>query len=423
MDNASIEELVGIIICIIFSAFFSSTETAYSMVNRTKLKTIATDGNRRAKLAYSIVEDYDRFLSTILAGNNIANILSASLAAILFTRFFFDNGVTISTVVMTVVVLVFGEISPKSLAKENPMQIVLQSAPFLKFLMVLFTPLNFLFMQWKRILSHLFKHKESDVMTQEELMTIVDEAQNDGGIDEHNGELIRSAIEFNDLDAGDILTPRVDVVAIEKETPLDEITDLFMNHGFSRIPVYEESIDNIIGMIHEKDYFRGLHTGMTSIEGIIKSVIYIGSGIHISDLLRQLQQSKTHMAVVVDEFGGTEGIITMEDILEELVGDIWDEHDVVVEYFKKIGEKRYAVDCSADLDDFFKFFHFPLSAEDFDYVTVNGWVMEHLGKVPAIGDSFTYRENRITVTKTTSRHAVQVILQQPEKAEGGKKND
>ena len=388
MDNASIEELVGIIICIIFSAFFSGTETAFSMVNRTKLKTMAADGNRRAKLAYSVVEDYDRLLSTILAGNNIVNILSASLAAVLFTRFFLDKGVTISTVVMTIVVLVFGEISPKSLAKENSMQIVLQSAPFLKFLMVLFTPINFLFMQWKRILTHLFKHKESDVMTQEELMTIVDEAQNDGGIDEHNGELIRSAIEFNDLDAGDILTPRVDVVAVEKETPLDEITDLFMNHGFSRIPVYEESIDNIIGMIHEKDYFRGLHTGMTSIEGIVKSVIYIGSGIHISDLLRQLQQSKTHMAVVVDEFGGTEGIITMEDILEELVGDIWDEHDVVVEYFKKIGEKRYAVDCSADLDDFFKFFQFPLSAENFDYVTVNGWVMEHLGKVPAIGDSF-----------------------------------
>ncbi len=413
MDGISVGELVAIVCCLIFSAFFSASETAYNSLNRVRMKSMANDGNRRAALALRIAQRYDSFLSTILIGNNIVNILASSLATVFFTHWLGENGVSVSTVVTTILVLIFGEISPKSLAKEFPDEYAMGVAPFIRMLMIIFTPVNWLFSKWKQLLTHLFhKQPEENKVTQEELMTIVDEAQNDGGIDARNGDLIRSAIEFNDLDASDILTPRVDVVAIDREATIKEITDVFLHNNFSRLPVYEESVDHIVGMIHEKDFFRGLHTGMHSIEEIIKKVIYVGTGIQISDLLHELQQSQTHMAVVVDEFGGTEGIITMEDIVEELVGEIWDEHDQVIEYFKQIGPNRWAVDCSASLDDFFSFFKIPLDAEDFDYMTVGGWVMEQLEKVPTVGDQFQYETNQITVTKATARHAVQIVWQQ-----------
>lgn len=406
-----IGELLVIILCILLSAFFSASETSYNTLNRVRIKNMANDGNKRAALTLRNAENYDNLLSTILIGNNVVNILASSVATVFFTYLLGTNGVSISTAVMTIVVLIFGEITPKWLAKEFADSYAMAVAPVLHGLITLFTPLNWLFSLWKALLSHAFKHPDEAKMTQDDLMTIVDEAQSDGGIDERNGDLIRSAIEFNDLDAGDILTPRVDVVAISQDASLDEITDLFLHNGFSRIPVYEETIDNIIGMIHEKDFFRGLHTGMTSISGIIKKIIYVGTGISVSDLLHELQQSQTHMAVVVDEFGGTEGIVTIEDIVEELVGEIWDEHDQAIQYFRKVGNQRYAVNCSADLDDFFTYFRIPLDAEDFDYMTVSGWIMEQLGKIPAVGDSFVYGDNIITVTKTSVRHAVQIVVQ------------
>lgn len=244
-------------------------------------------------------------------------------------------------------------------------------------------------------------------------MTFVDEAQNDGGIDERNGELIRSAIEFNDLDANDILTPRVNIVAVDQKMPMEKITELFLNTNYSRLPVYEESIDNIVGMIHEKDYFRALHRGEPSVSQIVKKVSYVGTGMKISDLLRLLQQVKTHMAVVVDEFGGTEGIVTMEDILEELVGDIWDEHDEVIDYFKKIDDLTYEVNCAANLDDMFDFFDLKKSDDEFDSVTVSGWVMEQLGKIPAAGDNFEFQKIKITVLKAAARHATMVTFLLP----------
>lgn len=411
MDGTLAGELLGILVCVILSAFFSASETAYNTLNRVRIKNMANGGNKRAALTLHIAENYDNLLSTILIGNNIVNILSASLATVVFTYWFGQNGVSVSTAVMTILVLIFGEITPKGLAKEFPDRYAMAIAPAMRMLVVLFTPFNFIFSKWKQLLTRLFKNTDENKMTQDELMTIVDEAQSDGGIDARNGDLIRSAIEFNELDASDILTPRVDIVAVDHEASIKEMTDVFLHNNFSRLPVFAESIDNIIGMVHEKDFFCGLHTGMTSIEGIIKKVIYVGTGISISDLLHELQQSQTHMAVVVDEFGGTEGIVTMEDIVEELVGEIWDEHDQVVEYFKAIGPSRWAVDCSASLDDFFAFFKIPLDAEDFDYMTVGGWVMEQLGKIPTVGDSFSYDGNLVTVTKATARHAVQAVWQ------------
>ncbi|WP_411677500.1 HlyC/CorC family transporter [Caproicibacter sp.] len=408
----------------LMSAFFSASETAFTTLNKVRIKSLANNGNERAAAAFHLVENYDSLLSTILIGNNIVNIAGASIATIVFTNLYGSAGVTISTAAMTVIVLILGEISPKFLAKESPESFALSATPALTFFVFLFTPLNYISSWWKKLLGHLFKRKDEKKVTQEELMTFVDEAQNDGGIDERNGELIRSAIEFNDLDANDILTPRVNIVAVDQKTPMEKITELFLNTNYSRLPVYEESIDNIVGMIHEKDYFRALHRGESSVSQIIKKVSYVGTGMKISDLLRLLQQVKTHMAVVVDEFGGTEGIVTMEDILEELVGDIWDEHDEVIDYFKEIDDLTYEVNCAANLDDMFDFFDLKKSDDEFDSVTVSGWVMEQLGKIPAAGDNFEFQKIKITVLKAAARHATMVsfLLPCPINEEQDRKN-
>lgn len=411
-DLSIVGYVVGILICVVFSSFFSASETAFTTVNRIRLKTLAENGDSQAALVLKVSENYDKMLTTILIGNNIVNIASATLGTLVFTALLKnpDTAASVSTAVMTIVVLIFGEISPKCVAKEHAEGYARFSAPILRVLMTILTPINFIFMQWRKLLSRIFKHKTEDPMTHEELITIVDEAQNEGGIDEENGELIRSAIEFDDVDAREILTPRVSLVGVDKETPFAEIAKIFEEHSFSRLPIYEESIDNIVGVIHEKDYFCALYEGKTSLEEIETKPLYISGTVKISDLLRMLQHYKVHMAVVVDEFGGTEGVVTMEDIIEELVGDIWDEHDEVVTYFQKINDTTYKIDCRADLDEMFDFLGVKASDDDYDCVTVNGWVMEKLEKIPAVGDSFDFENLHITVTRGTAHHATELTV-------------
>ena len=413
MLGADFGIIVGIIICVMFSAFFSASETAFTTLNRIRLKTEAEAGDSRAALVLSIAENYDKMLSTILIGNNIVNIASASLATIVFTHVLGDAGVSVSTAVMTVIVLIFGEISPKNLAKEHPEAFARFSAPFLRLLITILTPINFIFSQWKKLLKKIFKKKSDNRMTQEELKTIVDEAQSEGGIDEEKGELIRSAIEFDDLTADDILTPRVDIVGIDEECPFQEISDIFLKNTYSRLPVYSDSIDNIIGIVHEKDYFSAQKSGISDIKQVMKKVLYISRTVKISDLLRTLQKTKSHMAIVVDEFGGTEGLVTMEDIIEELVGDIWDEHDVVIDYFNQIDDHTYVINCSADLHDLFEEFDLG-DSDEFESASVGGWAMELLGKIPSVGDTFDFKGWHITVTKATSHHATQLTMVSPE---------
>lgn len=413
MLGADFGIIVGIIICVMFSAFFSASETAFTTLNRIRLKTEAEAGDSRAALVLSIAENYDKMLSTILIGNNIVNIASASLATIVFTHVLGDAGVSVSTAVMTVIVLIFGEISPKNLAKEHPEALARFSAPFLRLLITILTPINFIFSQWKKLLNKIFKKKSDNRMTQEELKTIVDEAQSEGGIDEEKGELIRSAIEFDDLTADDILTPRVDIVGIDEECPFQEISDIFLKNTYSRLPVYSDSIDNIIGIVHEKDYFSAQKSGISDIKQVMKKVLYISRTVKISDLLRTLQKTKSHMAIVVDEFGGTEGLVTMEDIIEELVGDIWDEHDVVIDYFNQIDDHTYVINCSADLHDLFEEFDLG-DSDEFESASVGGWAMELLGKIPSVGDTFDFKGWHITVTKATSHHATQLTMVSPE---------
>ena len=397
---------------VMLSAYFSATETAFSSLNRIRLKNLADGGNKKAALALSLEENYDKLLSTILIGNNIVNITSASLSTVVFVSFFADAGVTLSTVVMTVVVLIFGEISPKSLAKQNAEKTAMLSAPLLRVFMVAFTPLNFLFMQWKKLLDRLFKSGRTQGITGEELLTLVSEVENEGTIDAQEGKLIRAAIEFDDLEVRDVLTPRVQIVAVEEESSAGEVETLFLREGYSRLPVYRDTIDTVVGILHEKEFYAAVHAGRPWREAI-KEAVCVPEGIKISVLLRLLQQKKSHLAVVVDEFGGTSGLVTMEDILEELVGDIWDEHDEVEEDFRRLEDGTLEAVGSARLEELFELLDI---REDYDAVTVSGWVMQELGSIPRVGDTFDFQGRRITVTAVDGRCAARVAVDGPSPA-------
>lgn len=414
MDVGSMTLTLSIAILILFSAYFSGTETAYSTYNRIRMKNLASDGNKRAQLVLSQSEDFNRLISTILIGNNIVNITSASLATILFTKYFPVNGVTLSTIIMTVLVLIFGEISPKSLAKESPEKFVLFSAPILRVMMILLFPLNFLFGLWKKLLNRLFVPAQQAGISEEELITIVEEAQNEGGIDEDESQLIRSAIEFNDLEVEEILTPRVDIVAVEETATAKGVMDTFVHSTFSRLPVYRDTIDQVVGVIHEKDLLVLVSQGHEAISSIISPILFVPPSVQISELFKRLQRAKSHMAVVLDEYGGTMGIVTLEDILEELVGEIWDEHDEVVEYFQQVGERQVRVSCSADLEDFLERFDPEGDADDYDFTTVSGWVSHQLGHIPETGETFVYKDLTVTVTQTDPRRALEIRVTLPE---------
>lgn len=408
MESSSISMIIILVVLTTMSAYFSATETAFSSLNRIRLKNLANNGNKRAIMTLALSEDYDRMLSTILIGNNIVNIASASLATVIFVKYFPEAGVTISTVVMTIVVLIFGEISPKSLAKEAPENFAMLSAPILKLFIIILAPLNYFFMIWKKVLSKIFKVKEDRSITEEELITIVEEAQQEGGINAQEGELIRSAIEFNDLDVTDVLTPRVDIVAISENEDKHKIAEIFKESAFSRLPVYKETVDTIIGVINQKDFHNYISHTELAIESIMKPVVYTTSSMKISKLLKMLQQTKTHIAVVMDEYGGTKGIATLEDIIEELVGEIWDEHDEIINDFEKIADNQYKISCSANLSKMFDLFHIN---KEFDMNTVSGWVTHELDRIPNVGDSFTFENLHITVTKTDFRRVLEIIVE------------
>ena len=398
-----------ITLLLLCSAFFSATETAYFSLNRTRLRTLAEKGDKKAETALNLSDRYDKLLSTILVGNNVVNIAMSSISTLLFIRLLPNIGATVSTIVITVVVLIFGEISPKSMAKERPEQFAMRFAPMMRALVWLLTPINFLFAQWKKLLSKLFHTKDDRRMTQDELLMLVEEVAQEGSIDENEGDLIRSAIEFNDHDAEDILTHRVDLEGVPTTATTEEVAAVFSETRFSRLLVYEDSIDNIVGVLHLKDFYTG--TGVTGkpITELMKEPVYVPQSVKISTVLKLLQQHKAQIAVISDEYGGTLGIITMEDILEELVGEIWDEHDEVIENFQPLGDDTYKVLCSADLEDFAEFMG--LEEPQSDSTSVSGWVMEQLGRIPDEGDTFTYEDLAITVTDVDAHRVLEIEVQ------------
>ena len=374
MDSPNFGMAAVLAFLIAMSAYFSATETAFTSLNRIRMKNKADNGDARAAKTLELAEQYDKLLSTILIGNNIVNITATTIATVLCTNLFHELGPTVATVALTIIILIFGEVSPKSLAKESPEKFAMFAAPLLGLLM-------------------------------EELVTMVDQAEDEGGLDQHESQLIRAAIEFNDLEVGEILTPRVDLVAAEEGSSEEQIASLFAQSGYSRLPIYQDTVDNIVGVIHEKDFYAARSRGRVNVAKLRAPVLYTTGNTKISELLRILQRSKAHMAVVVDEYGGTEGIATLEDILEELVGEIWDEHDEVIEQFQKQEDGSYLIACSADLDDMYDLFQVKGTC---GAATVSGWVLEQVGRVPEVGDRFQAEGLDVTVTQVEHRRVLEV---------------
>ena len=406
--------IVLLIVLILCSAFFSATETAFSSMNKIKVKNMANKGNKRAKLCLDIASNFEEMLSTVLIGNNIVNIASASLATILFTNLFGAAGALISTVVMTVVVLIFGEISPKSIAKDMPEKTAIAFAPVINVLRIILKPINFLFGLWKKLLNKIFKTKVDNSITEEEILTFVEEAQSTGSLDEEAGDLIKSAIEFNDLDAIDICVPRIDIVAINENLDKNQIMDVFVQSGFTRLPVYKDTIDNIIGIINIKDFYNKVLYNDNALETIISPIEIISPNIPISKLLERLQQQRTHMALIIDEFGGTLGIITIEDIIEELVGEIWDENEQIINEIEQIADNKYKVLGSANLDkvlDELEVVH------ETDFVSVNGFVFDLFGRIPKVKETVEFKNLLFTVKKVTDKRILEVEIEIKKQAE------
>ncbi|MEQ2471039.1 hemolysin family protein [Laedolimicola intestinihominis] len=401
--------LTIMVVCLILSSFFSATETAFSAMNTTKLKTLAEKGNKNAALVCKLDEQYSRLISTILIGNNIVNIAMASVGTVLFTLKFGDMGATLSTIVVTIVVLIFGEISPKSIANNCPEQLAMLSAPVVQFLIWIFLPLNILFVGWQKLLTKIFHLEPSAKMSQEELLTLVNEVQEDGTIDEDEGGLLRNAIEFSDQEARDILIHRTDLAALPITATKDEIAEMFTETKFSRLLIYRDTIDDILGTIHRKDFYVGRGITEKEVKDIISPAIYVLESEPIRMILKKQQKAKTHVAVVVDEYGGTCGIVTMEDILEELVGEIWDEHEEAEVLLRRIAPDTYLVDASMDFEEFAEYFKLN---DESEMVSVSGWVMEQFGRVPEQGDQLTYKGLEIEVTKVDNHHVDEIRVKQ-----------
>ena len=404
--------IIAIALLVIFSAYFSATETAFTSANRIRLKSLAGDGNKKAKDVLDLCENYDSLLSSILVGNNIVNIAMSSLATVFFMQLYPKYGATIATAVITVVVLIFGEISPKSVAKEKAEDFAMISAPLIRAIMVVLTPINWIFSQWKKLLAKMFDVDGARPITEDELLTIVEEAETEGGIDEGQSELIQNAIEFNEREAWDVLTPRVDIEAIEADEDKEEIARLFMETGFSRLPVYEDDLDNILGVLNQKDFHNYIRNTDLPVSAYVKPVIFVAGSMKISQLLKRLQTAKAHIAIIVDEYGGTSGLVTMEDIIEELIGEIYDEHDG--DQLQDIVQQQdgsYRVLCGSNIDKMFDYFDVD---EDIDCNTVNGWVVLQIDKLPEVGDHFVYEADfkrfDVTVIKADDRKAHEINM-------------
>ena len=425
MDTPQLIQLIVIIFCIMLSAYFSATETAFSTFNRIRIKNLAEKGDKKAAKIIKLSENYDTLISTILIGNNIVNILGTSLSTLLFIELLKDQsiGSTVSTIVMTVAVLIFGEISPKTIAKRSPDAFVFFSTPIISFFVVILFPITIIFKGWQALLSKIFKKNDDDGITEEELISIIEEAEEEGDLDADEGSLIKSAIEFNDLEVSDIFTPRIDITAVSKDATKEELSDLFSESGYSRLPLYDGDIDNIVGIVYYKDFYSTAFADDVSIEDIIKPVIYVAKTQRINDLLKELQNKQLHMAVVLDEYGSTAGIVTLEDILEEIVGEIWDEHDEKVEEIKQTADGEYIISGMASVSKVLDVFD--IDSEEIDATNVNGWAMEVLGKLPEEGEKFTEYGLEVEIISTNGKRVEELKItdvREREDEEDGKKD-
>lgn len=423
MDSSQISSIILFLICLLFSAYFSSSETAFTSLSTIRLKNEAKDGDKRAEEAMKLQEKFGPLLSTVLIGNNLVNIASSAIATVFFVNLFPRYGATISTIATTILLLLFSEVAPKLLAKLAPERVAKFSAPTLRFLMFLFKPLVWLLSQWQRFVKNLVPVEATQSISEEELLSLVDEARVEGSIETEEHRLVKAAIEFDDVDVSSILTPRVDVVGINIEDSDEKIEHVFGQNTYSRLIVYEETVDNVVGVLHEKNFHRYLRakeenrSKVSTIESLLSEVLSVPPTIKLADLLKMMQRDKNHMAIVVDEYGGMLGIATMEDALEELVGEIWDETDVVQKDVEVIEEgKAYRIKGTYSLDKFFNLFDIN---NDYEWLsnTVSGFVIEQLERVPETNDSFTFDNLYVTVTNAQKRRVKEVLVEKIDSAE------
>lgn len=419
MENHSSAWIAVLLILVLLSAFFSAADAAFSTLNRIKVKNLAHEGSGRARRVQRLLEETDKLFSTLLVADTGVNLGAAALGTGLFLDLYGWVGMPLYVVLLGAVILIFGEITPKTLAKEAPEKFSMLAAPLLYAFMVLLTPVTWVFSLWRRAIVRIFKVSGHRTITEDELITLVEEAETEGGIDGEQSELIQNAIEFNELVAIDVLTPRVDMEAIGIDMTNEEVAGIFRKTGYSRLPVYEEDLDEILGVLNQKDFHNYIYGKDRTITDFVKPVAFVAGTMKLSALLRKLQQMKTHIAIVVDEYGGTEGLVTMEDIIEELVGEIYDEHDVVLsQEVTELQNGSYRVICSANLDNVFDYFGIE---EDVDANTVNGWVVLCLDKLPEKGDTFEYRAGgkwfKGRVTKANGKKAIEINLSVSEESE------
>lgn len=413
MDSSSWVMFASIVVLILLSAFFSASETAFSTVNKIRLRNYVDGGSTKAQRALEIAEDYDNVLSTILIGNNVVNIASTAIATILFTDLFGASGAAISTAVMTVLVLIFGEILPKSYAKDNSEALALRFASPLGMLMVLLRPVVWLFVQLKKMMARFTGSGDnSPSVTEQELKVIIETIEGEGVLEEQESDLVQSALEFDEIDAQEVLTPRVDMVAVDIDDPIEETIQTVMESRYTRIPVYEGSTDNIIGILQARDLLESIiRGGEIDLRHLLSDPLFIHKTKKISTLLADFKRNKVHIAVVTDDYGGTMGIVTMEDLLEELVGDIWDEDEEEVEEFVKVDDNRYEVSGDMNVYEMFEQLGVDDRSFESDYNTISGWAMEMLEHIPDVGESYTYKNLKITVQSQENQRITKLLVE------------
>ncbi len=418
------QTVILLVILVSLSAFFSASETAFTSANRIRLKNLAEEGSKAAAIAVKITERYDKCLTTILVGNNIVNIATSSLATILCVELFKENGPLIATAATTVIVLIFGEITPKTIAKSHAEGLCIAISRIMWFLMLIMTPISAIFLLIQKASSKLFKKKEEVSVTEQELMHIIDEIEDQGVLEEQEGALVRNALEFDETTAEEIMQPRVKVVGIELYDSPKKVLELFKSEQYTRLPVYEKSLDHIVGVVSYRDFTqKAMEGGDLNLNDIISPIMYIPSLMRISEVLKKMQREKEHIAVVVDQYGGTAGILTMEDVLEELVGEIWDEHDEVSVRVKQLSDDIYRVSGELSKVDFNRYFED--NEKDFeiegDFNTVGGWVLELFGKFPEAGEKAETDDVKITVESLNARRIGVVKLELKSKEGEGEK--
>ena len=407
----STNAVYGIVIAvlILLSGFFSCVETAYSFANTIRLKSLIDAGSRRAVHALWVCDNFDKALTAILIGNNVVNLGCSSLATILCLNLFENYGAAIATGGTTLLVLTFGEVIPKCIGKEKSDGIVLHTGLTLKIFTYILTPLVFLFTGIKSLvmkIGHIKKNSPS--VTEDELKYIIESIEEEGILEEQESELVQSALEFDEKTAQEILTPRVDVTAIDINDDKQEIHDLIIRERYSRIPVYEDDIDNVIGILHTRDYLEKVIDGEVDLRALITPAHFIYKNLKLSDILNDFRANRLHIAIVTDEYGGFLGIVTMEDLLEEIVGDIWDEDEDVEHTCTKLGENRYLVSGDMDLNELFELFEIKPD-DEIESNSVGGFIVEQLGELPIRGQRVEYKDVIFTVKRVKNRRIISAL--------------